>query len=361
MAVTDQVVTDRYAIYNGDCMEVMRDMPDGCIHFSVYSPPFATDTGGLYRYSSSERDLSNSLDYGQFFKHYTFVVEELFRLTMPGRMSAVHCMDVPSGNTGNDYLLDFPGDIIRTHCRCRADGCDASDLMRSMGRCGHGWFTYTGRYHIWKEPLAVRNRTYAKGLAHKTTVDDSSKCSVASADYLLLFRRRGANPIPIEHHNGFLEYAGFKQPPADLLKYRGWTGKQTENRFSHYIWRRYADAFWDDVRLERVLPYREAREDEDEPHVHPMQLDVIDRALALWSNPGETVFTPFAGVGSEVFSAVRNGRRGVGVELKPSYFRQMKRNMEAVDSNLCEASEERVASLFDTLEDETNVALMGEG
>ena len=303
MAVIDQVVTDKYAIYNGDCMEVMRAIADGKIHLSVYSPPFA----GLYHYSSSERDLSNCKDYAEFFEHYGFVVRELHRLTMPGRMTAVHCMDVPTGNTGCDSLMDFPGDIIRLH---RETGWD-----------------YVARYHVWKEPLAVRNRTMTKALAHKGIVEDSSRCTVASADYLLVFRKRGVNPVPITHQVGLLDYAGSRPIPGELHHYKGWKGNQIQNRYSHWIWRQYASAFWDDVRIDRVLPYREARDAEDEKHVHPLQLDVIDRVLVLWSNPGETVLTPFAGVGSEVYSAVRNGRRGVGAELKSSYYRQMVRNV----------------------------------
>ncbi len=302
--VLDQRITDRYAAYNGDCMDVMPTFPDDAIHLSVYSPPFA----GLYQYSSSERDLSNSRSYEEFFKHYEYVVAEIARVTMPGRMTAVHCMDVPTSNTGkNDALMDFPGDIIRMHAR-------------------HG-FSYVARYHIWKEPLTVRNRTMTKSLAHKTIVDDSSRCTVASADYLLVFRLRGDNPVPIAHPNGLMEYAGAREIPHDVLGYRGWQGKQTENRYSHWIWRQYASAFWDDVRLDRVLPFREARDEEDEKHVHPLQLDVIDRCLVLWSNPGERVLTPFMGVGSEVYSAVRNGRLGVGIELKPSYYRQALKNL----------------------------------
>lgn len=305
MAVAGQVITDKYAIYNGDCMEVMPTLPDGSVHLSVYSPPFA----GLYHYSSSERDLSNARDYEEFFAHYEFIVRELRRLTMAGRMTCVHVMDVPSGNSGLDYLVDFPGDVIRLHQRC-------------------GW-RYVARYHVWKEPLTVRNRTLTKALAHKSIVEDSSRCTVASADYLLVFRREGTNPVPIAHPHGLTEYAGERKMPAELLPYRNWKGKQTENRFSHWIWRQYASAFWDDVRLDRVLPYKPARDAEDEKHVHPLQLDVIDRALVLWSNPGETVLTPFMGVGSEVYGAVRAGRRGIGVELKPSYYRQAVKNVEA--------------------------------
>ncbi len=306
MAVENQVVTDDYALYLGDCCEVLPSLPDGKMHLSVYSPPFA----GLYHYSSSERDLSNSLDYGQFFKHYEFVVKELHRVTMKGRMTAVHCMDVPSGNSGIDHLTDFPGDIIRLHERM-------------------GW-RYTARYCVWKEPLGVRNRTMAKRLAHKTIVEDSSRCGVASADYLLVFRKGGDNPVPITHPGGLTEYAGERQIPPELMSYRGWQGNQIENRYSHWIWRQYASAFWDDVRIDRVLPFKESKDEDDEKHIHPLQLDVIERCIVLWSNPGETVFTPFMGVGSEVYCAVQLGRKGIGVELKPSYFKQSVRNLETV-------------------------------
>lgn len=309
MAVKDQKITDRYALYNGDCIEVMGAMRPASVHLSIYSPPFA----GLYNYSSDDRDLSNARSYEEFFAHYEFVVREIERVTMPGRTSLVHCMDVPkAGANLGGGLADFPGDIIRLHER--------------LG------FIYFGRYHVWKEPLGVRNRTMAKGLAHRQIVEDSSLCDVASADYLLRFRKHGENPIPIPHPTGLMSYAGSRQVPPELLGWRGWTGNQIENRYSHWIWRQYASAFWDDVRIDRVLPYKESRDPEDERHVHPLQLDVIERGVTLWSNPGETVLTPFAGVGSEVYVPVRMGRRGVGVELKTSYYRQMVRNMDAVDS-----------------------------
>jgi DNA modification methylase len=305
MAVGAQELGTNYAIYNGDCVSGMAQLPDASIHLSIYSPPF----GGLYCYSSSDEDLSNCRDYEEFFAHYAFVVAELRRITMPGRMTCVHCMDVPSGNTGKDALIDFPGDIIRLHA---TEG-----------------FDYIARYSVWKEPLAVRNRTMAKNLAHKTIVEDSSRCSVASADYLLVFRRKGENPIPIAHPHGLMEYAGEREMPAELLKYRGWKGNQIENRYSHWIWRQYASAFWDDIRISNVLPFRQARDSEDEKHVHPLQLDVIERAIVLWSNPKETVLTPFMGVGSEVYGALVNNRRGIGWELKPSYFVQAQRNIAA--------------------------------
>jgi len=298
-----QTLTPEYALYHGDCCEVMAGLPESSVHLSVYSPPFA----GLYHYSSSDRDLSNAKGYDDFFDHYRYVVQALHRLTMPGRMTAVHCMDVPASNTGCDHLIDFPGDIIRLHESER--------------------FRYCARYAVWKEPLGVRNRTMMKNLAHKTIIDDSSRCANAGADWLLVFRRTGKNPVPIEHPTGLHEYAGSRKMPAELKSFKGYEGDQKKNRFSHWIWRQYASAFWDDVRLDHVLPFRESRDDDDEKHVHPLQLDVIERCCVLWSNPGEVVFTPFMGVGSEVYQAVRSGRKGVGAELKRSYYNQAVKNV----------------------------------
>ena len=310
MAIITEDITDKYALYNGDCCEVMPGIPDESVHFSIYSTPFC----GLYQYSSSERDMSNCRSYDEFFEHYRFLVEGIYRTTLPGRLSAVHCMDVPrAGANAGGGLADFPGDIIRMH--------------EDIG------FKYCCRYSVWKEPLGVRNRTMAKGLAHKQIVDDSSLCDVASADYLLMFRKKGDNPIPVEHPVGLLEYAGSRQIPSELQQWRGHEGKQTENRYSHWIWRQYASAFWDDVRIDRVLPFKEARDEEDERHVHPLQLDVIERSVILRSNPGENVLTPFMGVGSEVYGAVINGRRGVGIELKPSYYHQAVANVEGAGTS----------------------------
>jgi DNA modification methylase len=323
--IADQLITDRYAIYIGDCMEVLPDIPDESIHLSVYSPPFGMESGGaLYHYTSSDRDLSNARTYTEFLDHYGYVVEQIARVTMPGRITAVHCADIPTGNSGKDGLADFPGDIIRLHRQ-------------------HGW-EYVARYHVWKEPLAVRNRTMRKALAHKSIVDDSSLCEVASADYMLTFRRHGDNPVPVSHPTGLTEYYGSRTPPAEVMRYRGWTGNQIENRYSQWVWRQYASAFWDDVRIDNVLPFREARDDEDERHVHPMQLDAIARTVVLRSNPGERVLTPFMGVGSEVYQPVKMGRYGLGVELKPSYYRQAVKNLAALDSG---AIDDEEASLFD--------------
>ncbi|MFA5240591.1 MAG: site-specific DNA-methyltransferase [Phycisphaerae bacterium] len=294
----------------------MQTLPKESIHLSVYSPPFC----GMYQYSSSEKDLSNCDSYEDFFKHYEFVVSEIHRLTKSGRCTAVHCMDTPSGNCGKDHLTDFPGDIIRLH--------------EKLG------FHYIARHAIWKEPLTVRNRTMQHNLAHKTIVQDSIYCGVAGADYLLIFRKDGDNAIPVSHPTGLKYYAGEREMPAELLQYKNWAGKQTENRFSHWIWRQYASSIWDDVRLDNVLQYKESREEDDEKHVHPLQLDVINRIVVLRSNPGETVLTPFMGVGSEIYGALINGRRGIGIELKPSYYKQAVQNLANVEYGKLEDEQE---------------------
>ena len=312
MAVKNQIIENNYAIYNGDCIEVMGEIPKDTIHLSIYSPPF----GGLYHYSSNDKDLSNNYNYDQFFEHYNFCIKEISRITIPGRITAVHCTDIPSSNSGKDSLTDFPGDIIRAH--------DKND------------FKFIARHTIWKEPLWVRNRTMTKNLSHKTIIDDAVYGGVASGDYLLIFRKKGINKIPVEHPTGLDHYAGECPIPDELLKFKHWSGKQTENRFSHWIWRRYASCIWDDIDMGRVLPFKDCKDPDDEKHVHPLQLDVIDRIITLRSNPGEKVFTPFMGVGSEVYSAVALGRKGIGIELKESYFRQSIKNMEECKAGIYE-------------------------
>ncbi len=304
MAVLDQRITDRYAAYNGDSCEVLPTLPKESIDLSVYSPPFAD----LYSYSSSDRDLSNCSTYEQFLEHYGFIVEQIARLTKSGRLSAVHCMDLVRGTD----LIDLPGDIIRIHQR-------------------HG-FIFHDRKTVWKEPLRVAMRTRALGLRHSQIVKDSSLCRSALADYILTFRKVGSNKVPIAHPEGLLTYAGEDEIPSELLRYREGNVPVKENKLSHWIWRRYASSVWHDVRAGRVLPYRTARESEEEKHVCPLQLDVIERCLTLWSNPGDRVLTPFMGVGSEVYGSVRMGRKALGVELKPSYFRQALANLALADA-----------------------------
>lgn len=310
MAVLNQEITDRYAIYNADCMDVLAALPDDSIHASIYSPPFA----GLYHYSSNPRDLSNARDYAEFFEHYGYVIREKFRVTLPGRTSGVHAAVVPTGNSGSDAYADFPGDVIRAHQQA-------------------GWL-FIARHVIWKEPLAVRNRTLAKNLAHRSIVEDGALGGVAAADELLVFRKPGSSSVPVRHPVGLTsDYAGGESVPADLHKYRAWSGDQKLNRYSHWIWRRYASSVWDDIRIDRVLPFRDGKDEDDEKHVHPLQLDVIERFLDLRTMPGERVLTPFMGVGSEVYAAVRLGRYAIGAELKPSYFVQAQRNLAAVDTD----------------------------
>jgi DNA modification methylase len=324
MAVMDQVVTDEYAIYNGDCCEVLQSFPDKSMHLSIYSPPF----GGLFNYSSSDRDLSNCRSYEEFFEHYEFVVREIHRITMPGRITAVHCMDVPKDGANICGYIDFPGDNVRLHER--------------LG------FEYLPRITIWNEPLKVRNRTMRKGLTHQTVCEDSTLTSVAAADYLIPFRKKGTNPVPVSHPNGLMRYAGDRDVPRELLTYRGWKGDQIKNRYSQWIWRQYASCYWDDIRgkatdASGTLPYAPADKERDEKHMHPLQTDIIERAVVLWSNPGENVVTPFMGVGSEVWGAVVNGRRGVGIELKPEYYRQAVKNLASASV----PDDSTVATLFD--------------
>lgn len=313
MAIKQQTLTDTFAAYNGDCVEVMKEMPSESVDLTVYSPPFA----GLYQYSSDPQDMSNCINKDEFFRHYGYCIDEIARITKPGRISAVHCMDIPLTNAGCDAMFDLPGEIIRLH--------------EERG------FQYGGRRVIWKEPLMVRNRTMMKSLHHKTLCEDSTRCSIANADYLLMFRRKGENKVPVIHETGLHHYAGERIMPADLLHMKGMEGDQKKNGFSQWIWRQYASSVWDDIRIDHVLPHRSATEDEDEKHVHPLQLDVIERACVMWSNPGEVVLTPFMGVGSEVYGAIINGRMGVGIELKSSYYAQAILNLQEAKESGTEA------------------------
>jgi len=317
--VKDQLVTDNYAIYNSDCMLVMPTLGDESIDLSVYSPPFA----GLYNYSSSENDFSNCESKEQFLDQYEFLVAEIARVTKKGRISAVHCTDV-FDNTCR--LWDFPNEIIRIHQK-------------------YG-FEYRNRITIWKEPLKVRMRTMVQSLMHKFIVEDSTKCFTAMPDYVLVFTKKGENAVPVVHPFGINDYAGETPILPNIL--RAWNNANNSNlnevelwerlnntnesdkitKLNHYIWQRYASSVWDDIRIDNVLPFRDSKEEDDEKHVHPLQLDVIDRIVELYSNPNEVVLTPFMGVGSEVFSPVSMGRKAIGIELKDSYFKQAKLNLQ---------------------------------
>jgi len=310
--IKEQVITPDYAIYNSDCMYVLPTLADESIDLSVYSPPFA----GLYNYSSSENDFSNCESKEQFLQQYEFLVKEKARVTKPGRITAVHCTDIHDNQC---YLWDFPHEIIRIHEK-------------------YG-FHYRNRITIWKEPLKVRMRTMVQSLMHKFIVEDSTRCFTAMPDYVLIFTKRGENKVSVKHPCGLQEYFG-ETPflPAHIetygnyadfrKKWAGFDGDPRENKMSHLIWQRYASSVWDDIRIDNVLQFRDAKEEDDEKHVHPLQLDVIDRIVELYSNPGEVVLTPFMGVGSEVYSPVSQGRKAIGIELKESYFKQAIINCE---------------------------------
>lgn len=304
--IKEQVITENYALYNSDCMYVLPTLPNASVDLSVYSPPFA----GLYNYSSSENDFSNCESREQFLEQYEFLVQEMARVTKPGRINAVHCTDIFDNRS---FLWDFPHEIIRLHEK-------------------HG-FHYRNRITIWKEPLKVRMRTMVQSLMHKFIVEDTTRCFTAMPDYVLVFTKNGENEVPVTHPFGLTEYFG-ETPflPAHIetygnysdfrKKWANYTGDPKENKLSHLVWQRYASSVWDDIRIDNVLPFKETKEEDDEKHVHPLQLDVIDRLVELYSNPNELVFTPFMGVGSEVYSPVSLGRKAVGVELKDSYFKQ---------------------------------------
>lgn len=320
--VKDQMVTENYAIYNSDCMLVMPTLDDESIDLSVYSPPFA----GLYNYSSSPNDFSNCESKEQFLEQYDFLIAEISRVTKPGRITAVHCTDV-FDNTCR--LWDFPHEIIKLHEK-------------------HG-FEYRNRITIWKEPLKVRMRTMVQSLMHKFIVEDSTKCFTAMPDYMLIFTKKGENQVPVTHANGLKKYFGSVPILPNILqawnnanksdlnenqlwdylnkKYQDHEDPKT-NKISHYIWQRYASSVWDDISIDNVLPFRDSKEEDDEKHVHPLQLDVIDRIVELYSNPGEVVLTPFMGVGSEVYSPVSLGRKAIGIELKDSYYKQAVLNLK---------------------------------
>lgn len=329
--IANQLLTDQYAIYQSDCMYVLPTLPAQSIDLSIYSPPFL----GLYNYSSSDNDFSNCDSKEQFFEQYAFLVAEKARLTKPGRMTIVHCQQIPE--KGNK-LYPFTARLI--------------DLHERLG------FEFFDERYIWKEPLKVALRTRAQGLQHKWIVKDSTKCRSALADILLIFRRSGENQVPVTHASGITHYAGANpMPPYMEKRYGRWddivrkyqnTADPRYNKMSQIIWQRYASVFWDDIRVDNVLSYKEGKDGDDEKHVHPLQLDVIDRCVELYSNPGEVVLTPFMGVGSEVYGAVSLGRKAIGIELKDTYYRQAVKNLKEVENRFSGSG----PMLFDELSDE---------
>ena len=281
--VLAQEVTEKFALYHGDCVDVMRGMPDSSVHYSVFSPPFAS----LYTYSNSPRDMGNVRNESEFFAHFKFAVAELFRILKPGRLLSFHCMLMPTSKSRHGYIGidDFRGDLIRA--------------FRDAG------FIHHSEVVIWKDPVTAMQRTKALGLLHKQIKKDSCMSRQGIPDYLVTMRRPGVNDEPVSH---------------------------TAEEFPVTLWQRYASPVWMDIDPSDTLQYRSAREHDDERHICPLQLEVIRRALKLWSNPGDVVFSPFAGIGSELYVALEEGRRAVGAELKASYYEQARRNLLTVET-----------------------------
>jgi hypothetical protein len=306
--VVDQVVTDKYAIYEGDACEIIRGIPGDSVHYGIHSPPFS----GLYRFSNYERDISNS-DGEQFDEHYAFLIQELLRITMPGRLCSVHCMQLPR-NKGRDGFIgmrDFRGEIIRNY--------EAA-----------GWLFHS-EVCIWKDPVVAQQRTKSFRLLHKQIVKDSTMSGQGLADYIVTFRKPGDNDIPVAGE--LAQWVGDESLDISRDAYERQLKGASEYAWSYekwksiLIWQRYASPVWMDINQSRTLQYRAGRDPNDITHISPLQLDVIERCIQLWSLPGEIVFTPFLGIGSEVYAAVEMGRFGYGVDLKPSYFKQAVRNI----------------------------------
>ncbi len=305
--VINQKVTDRYAIYEGDSCEIMPSLPDDSVHFSLHSPPFE----GLYKFSNSDRDISNN-DGENFWIHYGFIIKELLRITMPGRIAAVHCMQLPTSKTRDGYIgmRDFRGDIIRA--------------FQSAG-----WYFHS-EVCIWKDPVVAQQRTKSIRLLHKQMEKDSAISGQGLADYIVAFRKPGDNPEPVK--GKLTHYVGEGKAPMPISERHTQSKEDAEKWYSIEVWQRYASPVWTDISQSRTLQYMSARDDKDEQHISPLQLDVIERCIHLWSNPNDIVFTPFLGIGSEVYGAVEIGRRGIGIELKPSYFEQAVKNISLLET-----------------------------
>lgn len=281
MNVLNQVITDRYALFNADCVDVCKTLPDNSIDFSIYSPPFES----LYVFSNSERDMGNSASSADFWTHYRFLIAEMYRAMKPGRLIAIHCMQLPTSKARDGFigLKDFRGEIIRAH--------------QEAG------FIYHSEVCIWKDPVVAMQRTKALGLLYKQLRKDSSMSRQGIADYLVVVRKPGENPGPITH---------------------------THESFTVDQWQQYASPVWMDIKQTRTLQYMSARDNDDERHISPLQLGVIERPIGLWTNPDDLVFTPFLGIGSEAYVALQMGRRACGSELKKSYFDLAVRNCAEV-------------------------------
>ena len=290
-----------WAAYNGDSCQVIKGIPDNSVGYIIYSPPFSS----LYTYSDFAEDMGNCNGDEEFFEHFKYLIGDLYRILQPGRCMSVHCMELPTSKERDGFIgmRDFPGELIRA--------------FQEAG------FIFHSRVTIWKDPLIAATRTKALGLLHKQIQKDSAICRQGIADYLITMRKPGENQNPIAHPKGLTHYAG-----SDVIDI-----PRNDIKYSHNVWRKYASPVWMDIRQTNTLNEKMARDKEDERHTCPLQLDVIERGITLWSNPGYIVFTPFMGIGSEVYQAVKMGRRGIGIELKPSYFECAVKNIRSAEES----------------------------
>lgn len=311
--VLDQAQSDGWAIYNSDCIEGMRGLPENSVHYSIFSPPFAS----LYTFSDSPRDVSNNKDDRIFWDHYRFVLQGVFRALKPGRLMSIHCMDLPTSITRDGFIgmRDFPGENIR--------------LAQDVG------FIYHSRVFIRKDPVSAMQRTKAIGLLHKQVVKDSAMSRMAIGDSIVTLRKPGDNEDAIS--GKFEQYFGddMSDEAFDAECRRNWSddgGRSFADHKSIMVWQRYAEPIWLDIAQSDVLSHRVAREEHDERHISPLQLTPVRRCLDLWSNSGDVVLSPFAGIGTAGYCAIEMGRKFVGFELKPSYWRQAVNNLELAEN-----------------------------
>ncbi len=316
--VYDQKVTEKYAIFNTDFMQIAKILPDKCIDFSHYSPPFPE----LYQYSNDPQDMSNCVSYEETLQQYYYNIKEIYRAMKPGCITAVHCMELKDNQF---FQKDFPGHVISLH--------------ENVG------FRHTKRITVWKDPWLIARRTRVIPLKHKTLVEDSSKVAPAGPDYVLLFMKPGERDKKITNPNGLMNYAGLEPIPEELwINYKNYTGDQRKNRLSHWIFRQYMSPVWMDIDSGRLMPYEDAKDDENEKHVCPLQLDIIDRLIDLYTNKGEIILEPFMGVGSVPFCSIMKKRKCIATELKSTYYRQALNNIDHAFENAPDQ-----LSIFDSL------------
>lgn len=306
---TEKTKGDNYEIQLGDAVELTKEIKSESVHFTIFSPPFSN----LYIYSDNYRDMGNSKNDQEFFENFNYLIPDLYRITLTGRLCAVHCKQLVNyaNRDGQAGLRDFRGDIIRAFQAC-------------------GWI-YHSEVLIWKDPLTEMQRTKAQGLLHNQICRDSSYCRQGLPDYLIIFRKWGekTKEVPVARVSGFEHFIGDSQYEPDKEKNKD-PGK---NKYSHFIWQRYASPVWYDINQMNVLNTAVAKDNKDEKHICPLQLDVIERSVELWTNPGEIVFSPFAGIGSEGYGAIKNNRRFIGIELKPEYYHQAIKNLERANDD----------------------------